>query len=212
MGCHVCLGPRISAPGYYQPSNSYAAFCLPYIHTTNLHLGTRFCSRTVSHCIFRATSSWQTHAVLVRDSAFLLLLYLGRLWPPSSDLIDAGIVVYIIWSPWSRLLYIGKTIDFRERIRRHLRGLLQPESAHPQPYMSTESRTRKTKLSRLPLEHVGTLFEIVQNSTACARLPGEGWCGFHVDPELRVDSMAWASILAAFGLTMMWQAHKAFIH
>ena len=59
----------------------------------------------------------------------------GTLWPPSPSHLDASHVVYIAWSVWSPGFYIGKTVSFRERIRRDLYGLVRPESSPQQPYM-----------------------------------------------------------------------------
>lgn len=39
-------------------------------------------------------------------------------------------------SPRNRYFYIGKTVNFRERLRKHFIGFLRPDSARPQPYMN----------------------------------------------------------------------------
>jgi len=59
----------------------------------------------------------------------------GTTWPLSLDLLDSTFVVYMAWSPLTGLFYIGKTNDFRERLRRHINGFLRQASSHPQPYM-----------------------------------------------------------------------------
>ena len=57
-------------------------------------------------------------------------------WPPSPDSLHAEFVVYLIFSPWHKYFYIGKTVDFQQRVRRHLQGLLYPGNHKPQPYMT----------------------------------------------------------------------------
>jgi hypothetical protein len=59
----------------------------------------------------------------------------NSLFPPSPEVLDSTHVVYVVWSPWSRWFYIGKVIDFRQRLRRHLNGFLKPEVVPQQPYM-----------------------------------------------------------------------------
>lgn len=56
-------------------------------------------------------------------------------WPTRDKDLDAAFVVYVIWSPWFRPFYVGKSIDFHARVRRHLNGLLSPATSAQQPYM-----------------------------------------------------------------------------
>ena len=79
----------------------------------------------ISSCI-RAHARLRLLASTVADST----------WPFTPDLLESTHVVYLIWCPFRQLFYIGKTVDFMVRLRRHIYGFLAPESAHPQPYMS----------------------------------------------------------------------------
>ena len=49
---------------------------------------------------------------------------------------DAKVVVYLVFSLWHKHFYIGKTLDFWERLRKHIIGFLRPGMARPQPYMT----------------------------------------------------------------------------
>ena len=61
----------------------------------------------------------------------------GTTWPLLSlQLLDAKVVVYLAFSLWHKHFYIGKTLDFRERLRKHIIGFLRPGMARPQPYMT----------------------------------------------------------------------------
>ncbi|CAK0858357.1 unnamed protein product [Prorocentrum cordatum] len=60
----------------------------------------------------------------------------GATWPPTEALMDAPFVVYLMWSPWRRLFYIGKTIYYKERLRKHLYAFLRPSNDSQQPYMA----------------------------------------------------------------------------
>ena len=44
--------------------------------------------------------------------------------------------MYLAFSIWQKHFYIGKTLDFRERLRKHIIGFLRPGMARPQPYMT----------------------------------------------------------------------------
>ena len=67
---------------------------------------------------------------------YLAATVAGSTWPFSADLLESTFVVYVGWCPLRRLFYIGKTVDFMARLRRHTYGFLRPDSAHPQPYMT----------------------------------------------------------------------------
>ena len=97
------------------------------------------------------SSIFQTHRAIYPFAAhFLICSYVraharirllaatvaGSTWPFSPDVLESTHVVYVIWCPFRRLFYIGKTIDFMARLRRHIYGFLAPDSAHPQPYTS----------------------------------------------------------------------------
>ena len=61
-------------------------------------------------------------------------------WPPSELLLDATFVVYVMWSPWRPYIYVGKTIYFKERLRKHIYVFLHPHCDSQQPYMEVLRR------------------------------------------------------------------------
>ena len=51
----------------------------------------------------------------------------GSTWPPLSlQLLDSKAVVHLAFNPWHKYFYIGKMMDFRERLRKHILGFLRP--------------------------------------------------------------------------------------
>ena len=58
----------------------------------------------------------------------------NSLWPPCPSHLDAANIINLVWSPWYRHYYIGKTVNFKERLRRHIHGFLNPHSSPQQPY------------------------------------------------------------------------------
>ena len=106
--------------------SSYSLQQLPWSNIFTLHS----LSLHISGSLF--ISSTRPYIARIRS---LMASLPGALWPPTSLHLDAANVIYVIWSPWYRLYYIGQTVDFQQRVRRHINGFLRPNSSPQQPYM-----------------------------------------------------------------------------
>ena len=98
-------------------------------------LGLIFIYFTVYHTLSPPTSLWHLAATYMPAFAFLLLRSLAQpspsratCWSPPSWYMLFGALAFVSY------FYIGKTVDFMARVRRHTYGFLRSDSAHPQPY------------------------------------------------------------------------------
>ena len=76
-------------------------------------------------------STFRRHARLRALAATLP----GSTWPPDEQLLEGTFIVYLMWSPWRPYIYVGKTVHFKERLRKHLYAFLTPQNDSQQPSM-----------------------------------------------------------------------------
>ncbi|CAK0879436.1 unnamed protein product, partial [Prorocentrum cordatum] len=93
---------------------------------------------------FLMASTFKRHARL----RILATTLLRSTRPPSESLLDASFVVYIMWSPWRPYFYVGKTVNFRERLRKHIDAFLNASCDSQQPYMEVLRRHARGDAAR----------------------------------------------------------------